>query len=49
MVRKISPQDLLPVLAAPLPKFLFSLFDSDATTWVKFENFDLERVFRFGL
>ncbi len=29
-------------------KFRFGRFDSGATRWVKFENFNLERVFRFG-
>ncbi len=29
-------------------KFWFGTFDQGATRWVKFENVDLERVFRFG-
>ncbi len=29
-------------------KFRFGTFDQGATRWVEYENFDLERVFRFG-
>ncbi len=45
---KFLPRIFYPFWTSLGQKFRFGLFDRGATGCVKFENFNLERVFRFG-